>query len=263
LEEINKGKNPVEEEDLQSERTQPLEEINKGNIPEEGDLQSERTQPLEEINKGNNPEEEDLQSERTQPLEEINKGNNPEEEDLQSERTCYYANEKLPGTEDLYNEYKQGGCLLNKKLFVQIIQRYACAFLNSEGGVLYSGVNDNGIVKGVHISSEDWNMIKETVKLEIEKFRPFVPESLYSVKKIPVVDKTWYSAHAATLAVVKFVFKKGIEGELYENAYHLVYLKRDGYVFGPLGPLRSAEKVEILLQRQKRDKRERRIEKER
>ena len=38
-----------------------------------------------------------------------------------------------------------------------MICKYVCAFLNSQGGTIYIGIADNGIVKGVSISLNQIN----------------------------------------------------------------------------------------------------------
>ena len=39
-----------------------------------------------------------------------------------------------------------------KRLDLDIIVKYICAFLNSDGGTLYIGITDDGYIKGIPIS---------------------------------------------------------------------------------------------------------------
>merc|ERR550519_3337580 len=102
---------------------------------------------------------------------------------VQKKRYCYYIGEELCETESRSVEYKAGGCLFVREQLEQIVQKYACAFLNAEGGTLLAGVNDAGIVNGVSMGYEDWKSITYTVERELERFRPVVPRSLYSLKQ--------------------------------------------------------------------------------
>ena len=121
------------------------------------------------------------------------------------------------------------GVLFTKDTLTQLVNKYVCAFLNSGGGTLLAGVNDNGIVTRVSMTSDTWKSITYTVRAELERFRPAVPVSFYSLKQYPVMSRgssyssSSYSSYRSSLCVVQLSFHKGDEGQLYENGNHCVF----------------------------------------
>ena len=63
-------------------------------------------------------------------------------------RTSFYKDELLAEGEDGYTEFKNFNFPLNEKQGEEL-KRQFCGFLNSNGGRLYLGINDQKIVKGV------------------------------------------------------------------------------------------------------------------
>lgn len=51
--------------------------------------------------------------------------------------------------EDATHEFK-----MVKKIRMEVVTRYICAFLNSRGGILYIGITDDGRVRGIKINRE-------------------------------------------------------------------------------------------------------------
>ena len=151
----------------------------------------------------------------------------PDVKEVQRKRNSYFVGEELAATESRHVEYKAGGVLFIRETLTQLVGKYACAFLNSEGGTLLAGVNDSGIVTGIYVSHEDWNTITYTVKHELERFRPIVRSSFYSMRQYPVLPRS-SSYGSSNLCVVEMKFHKGEEGQLYENGNHCVFLRRDG-----------------------------------
>ena len=177
----------------------------------------------------------------------------PDVREVSRKRTSYYVGEELPATESRHVEYKAGGVLFTRETLVQLVGKYACAFLNSEGGTLLAGVDDRGIVKGVSMSYEAWNDITCTIRDEIDKFRPPVRSHHYSMRQYPVISRDGGAGY--NLSVVELKFNKGEEGQLYENGNHCVFLRRDGGVQGPLRPLEIKDlviaKYSLLLKERK------------
>ena len=118
-----------------------------------------------------------------------------------------------------------------------------------ERGKLLAGVNDSGIVKVVHLSNKDWNNLIETTRSELLQFRPYVPNTLWDIKFIPVIynNKKPLFHSAEGMYIVQFLFKQGIEGELYEDGLHKVYVRKDGGVQGPLRPLDIKNLVTAII----------------
>jgi predicted HTH transcriptional regulator len=65
--------------------------------------------------------------------------------------------------------------------------KYIAAFLNSEGGVLYIGIDDNSIVNGFEITQHEFDKFLLSIDKE-GKFSlnpPLMPQK-YAIKRIPV-----------------------------------------------------------------------------
>lgn len=142
-------------------------------------------------------------------------------------------------TESRVIEYKEGGFLFKDEVLIQYIRKYASAFLNSEGGKLLAGITDKGVVRGVYISSHEFKRIVDTFQHEMNFFRPVVTSNLFSIRTYPVINekRTFLSSRPNDLCVLEMRFEKGLDAEIYEAGDHLVYLRRDGGVHGPLRPL--------------------------
>lgn len=57
---------------------------------------------------------------------------------------------------------------------LKIVASYICAFLNSYGGELYFGINDNGIVKGIQLSRKDIDDFQVNLDICLRNFNPTV-----------------------------------------------------------------------------------------
>ena len=64
--------------------------------------------------------------------------------------------EKLPLIEDRYHEFKNYRDIVNNNI-APIVMKYIAAFLNSDGGVLYVGVDDNSVVYGFEMSQHEFD----------------------------------------------------------------------------------------------------------
>ena len=69
--------------------------------------------------------------------------------------------------EDEKNEFKQFTINSEKELYSRLRQnmKYFSAFLNSNTGTLYFGINDNGVIKGIELNDE----LKHSFELELNK----------------------------------------------------------------------------------------------
>ena len=50
--------------------------------------------------------------------------------------------------------------LTNLDVFKHMIERYISAFLNTNGGTLYFGISDNGIINGIKLSRKNIDDLK-------------------------------------------------------------------------------------------------------
>lgn len=94
------------------------------------------------------------------------------------------------GTESRNVEFKRGSGEYLSLTFKHHVRRYMCAFLNSEGGSLFVGVEDSGIVRGTRCTQRDEDRVRLLVDSILQGFRPQVFPDAYTLTFIPVVSTT-------------------------------------------------------------------------
>ncbi|KAK2570127.1 Schlafen-like protein 1 [Acropora cervicornis] len=62
------------------------------------------------------------------------------------------------------------------------VQKYGCAFLNSDGGVLMAGILDNGRVCGIFCPDRMRREVVNSIDKEFSYFLPKVPSNFYQWK---------------------------------------------------------------------------------
>ncbi|CAB3980318.1 schlafen 1 [Paramuricea clavata] len=154
----------------------------------------------------------------------------------------YILNQFVDMRESRNFEFKTGGGAYPIHILPEHIRKYGSAFLNCDGGVLIAGILDNGLVKGIFCDRRMQDRIRSTVEREMSEFYPPVHKNLYSVYFIPIFDRR-LGQYLVNIQVVEIVFKGGEPLALYECGRHMVYLKREGSVDGPLSPLRIKDIV--------------------
>ncbi|KAM7372807.1 hypothetical protein PAMP_007704 [Pampus punctatissimus] len=138
------------------------------------------------------------------------------------------------GNETRNIEFKLGRGNYMECVFCMHVSNYGCAFLNSGGGSLVVGVNDNGVVCGLNFSHEEEDKTRLQVDRTIRLIYPPVLLQNYSLQFLPVV-KPGVENHNLKVLCLTFrpppVFS---EPTLYQNEHGNVYLRRDGSIEGPL-----------------------------
>ncbi|XP_032270705.1 schlafen-like protein 1 [Phoca vitulina] len=138
------------------------------------------------------------------------------------------------GNETRSVEFKRGGGEYLSLAFKHHLRRYVCAFLNSEGGSLFVGVEDSGLVQGVRCSHHDEDRVRLLVDSILQGFQPQVFPDAYTLSFIPVVST---SASGTPLKVIRLSVhtpRAQAEPQLYETDQGEVFLRRDGSIQGPL-----------------------------
>ncbi|XP_030872759.1 schlafen-like protein 1, partial [Leptonychotes weddellii] len=138
------------------------------------------------------------------------------------------------GNETRSVEFKRGGGEYLSLAFKHHLRRNVCAFLNSEGGSLFVGVEDSGLVQGVRCSHHDEDRVRLLVDSVLQGFQPQVFPDAYTLSFIPVVST---SASDAPLKVIRLSVhapRAQAEPQLYETDQGEVFLRRDGSIQGPL-----------------------------
>ena len=130
------------------------------------------------------------------------------------DRTYFYKDEYIIFDENEYIEYKNYyfplGISQEKEL-----QRQFCAFLNTNGGRLYIGINDKEkMIKGVLIKQPIKYYEEKIFKL-VSKFRPlFDPKNYFKFYAIPIKDNQ-NGKIKNNLFIFKILIKKGDPTKLY------------------------------------------------
>ncbi|XP_001639777.2 schlafen-like protein 1 [Nematostella vectensis] len=191
----------------------------------------------------------------------------------------YIIGQKL-GTEDRLTEYKRGGGNYLVKRMRSYINEYVCAFLNSEGGRLLIGVEDDCKVCGVECSDQMEDQLRQELDSVIKRFKPPVLPNMYRVnfKSVykslsdvtvengaPVLTESMFPGsnnesvpgpsglnnrngvilELTSLKVIELKVDKPKKcPSLYENEEGVVYIRRDGSI----QRLRASEIQEWLRQ---------------
>ncbi|XP_055512601.1 LOW QUALITY PROTEIN: schlafen-like protein 1 [Leucoraja erinacea] len=140
----------------------------------------------------------------------------------------------LMGSETRNVEFKRGGGEYLNMTLKSHVRKYVCAFLNSEGGSLFVGVNDDGTVCGVDCNHKDEDRVRLLIDSILKGFKPPLFPNSYSISFLPVIKD---GDTGLFLKVVRLsVHTPGKDGEilLYETDQGEVYIRRDGSVQGPL-----------------------------
>ncbi|KAL1776816.1 schlafen 1 [Sigmodon hispidus] len=138
------------------------------------------------------------------------------------------------GSETRNVEFKRGSGEYLTLAFKHHVRRYVCAFLNSEGGSLLVGVEDSGLVQGIHCSHRDEDRTRLLVDSILQGFKPQVFPDAYTLTFIPVISTSTANMPLKVLRLTVHTPKAKGEPQLYETDQGEVFLRRDGSIQGPL-----------------------------
>ena len=143
--------------------------------------------------------------------------------------------------EDENYEFKQFIINNEKDIVTHLRQnmKYLSAFLNSNSGILYFGINDNGDIRGIELTDE----LKYSFDLQLKKIIEAYDESIQKNKNIsyffhPVKDNgTMKKNEGKTRYVIEINIKVGLPDHIYttpfkedENDDYGCYIKLNGTV---------------------------------
>ncbi|KAM6428756.1 schlafen-like protein 1 [Liasis olivaceus] len=131
-------------------------------------------------------------------------------------------------------EFKQGSGEYLTVTLKHHLRKYVCAFLNSEGGSLFVGVEDNGLVRGVKCNHKEEDRIRLLTDSLLKGFKPQVFPTAYTLSFIPVIKAEDTGIFLKVIRLSVHPPKLHAEPLLYETDQGEVYLRRDGSVQGPL-----------------------------
>ncbi|KAL7883870.1 hypothetical protein SRHO_G00015280 [Serrasalmus rhombeus] len=138
------------------------------------------------------------------------------------------------GSETRNLEFKRGGGEYLRSLFRTHVRRYACAFLNSGGGSLLVGVDDDGIVRGICCDHKQEDRARLMVDSILKLFLPPLLPHSYNLTFLPVVRP---GPEGVLLKVMRLTLLSPPElslPSLYQTDQGQVFLRRDGSIDGPL-----------------------------
>ncbi|KAM8796054.1 schlafen-like protein 1 [Eudromia elegans] len=147
------------------------------------------------------------------------------------ERLFYGA---FMGSETRNTEFKRGSGEYLLGTLKHHVRKYVCAFLNSEGGSLFVGVEDTGFVHGVRCGHREEDRIRLLVDSILKGFKPQVFPDTYSLTFIPVVKAGDPGTCLKVIRLSVRAPRAQAELLLYETDQGEVYLRRDGSIQGPL-----------------------------
>ncbi|XP_061452907.1 schlafen-like protein 1 [Rhineura floridana] len=137
------------------------------------------------------------------------------------------------GSETRSVEFKRGSGEYLTVTLKHHVRKYVCAFLNSEGGSFFVGVEDNGLVRGVRCDHKDEDRVRLLIDSLLKGFKPQVFPSAYALSFIPVIKA---EDTGIFLKVIRLRVHPPKQNEplLYETDQGEVYMRRDGSIQGPL-----------------------------
>jgi hypothetical protein len=137
----------------------------------------------------------------------------------------FILNAEVDIYENIHIEFKNFA-LLN----VKTATSYICAYLNSYGGTMFFGINDNGIVKGIQLSRKDIDDFQINLDICLRNFQPRVMPDQVKLEfhEISVDDKQKY------VLLDRYVVQIDIFCNSYSNFYstddNQFLIKRNGSI---------------------------------
>lgn len=89
--------------------------------------------------------------------------------------------EKCILEEDLHNEFKEVKGQNPTKSIQNIVDEYILAFLNSSGGSIFRGIQDDGIVKSLRLDSQLKDEVRKSINLKINTIEPSIDPTRINV----------------------------------------------------------------------------------
>lgn len=156
-------------------------------------------------------------------------GRIPELEKLPSERGFYLLKEEVKKFEDRHTEFKAiTGKNFNPNLAVEVIAPYVSAFLNTQGGTLFYGIRDDGLVTGVSLNRKTRDQFNTTIDTALNNFTPHLSLEEYQIKFVSIHGRDGQRIN--DLYVIEVKVNKGEMKEIYFTQKGEAYIKRDGSI---------------------------------
>lgn len=147
----------------------------------------------------------------------------------------YMYGEEINKFEDRNNEFKEcKGKNFDISTACLMISSYVSAFLNTEGGTIYYGVADNGLITGIKMNRKGRDLFTQSFDNILNKFRPAIGPSLYRMNYAPVYNKQ--RKVIPDLYVIEIEVTQGDLDKIYFTHKEEAFVKRDSSVSQLKGP---------------------------
>lgn len=150
-------------------------------------------------------------------------------------RLCFFKGENIGKDEDLYTEYKNYKYLdkLDKSDEIYpILQKTICSFLNTKGGRIYIGIDDDLEVIGYYIRNKhEKKVIKTNLINLVSGFFPKVEDDKIKIHFIPIINYQ-EGSYYKNFYVIKIIVAQGNIHELYsiEKNFYSSFIRLPGLV---------------------------------
>ena len=131
-------------------------------------------------------------------------------------RTYFFKNEKINEDENEYIEYKDYFFPFGEKQ-INELKRQFCGFMNSHGGRLFIGINDQKIIKGIVLNEQGMYALSNLLFNCIEDIHPISKnENKIKIFYIPIKNKS--NLWIKNLYIVKIIILPGNPSILYSTS---------------------------------------------
>jgi predicted HTH transcriptional regulator len=145
-----------------------------------------------------------------------------------SRSNVYIFNEKIKFYEDENHEFKKITFYSDKDFlyFKETLSRYICAYLNTNPGILYIGINDEGTIVGTKLTSDDLYKLQLTLDELISSFDKHVKENNLvqsAVRKVYTGNEEMIDTY-----VIEIFVKQGRKDFVYLTHNDECFIKMNG-----------------------------------
>lgn len=144
--------------------------------------------------------------------------------------------------EDINTEFKQYA-----NLDYRVACNYICGFLNSEGGSMYFGINDSGIIKGINLGRSDIDEFQINLDQTLRKFTPKVFPDAVKLTFHEVANDKSCKKIIQNKYVVEILVKNAQSTDVYVTGDNLSFIRRHG----SLNNLSLLEVIELMKSRRR------------
>lgn len=146
---------------------------------------------------------------------------------LQStKKTVFRLGESLISEENLEYEFKEVKGSNPARSIRDVVDQYAVAFLNREGGSIYWGIqNSDRVVVGVNLSYAERDEIRRTVSEKLNGIKPAISPAFYKFELHSVISET---GPIDNLYVIELSIPKVISKDLYFSIKDEAWIKTHG-----------------------------------